>query len=66
MSEYLVTDTQIASIADAIRTKGGTTEQLVFPTGFVSAVESIQTGSSPQPVPEVPEKDINFYDYDAT
>lgn len=35
MSEYLVTDTQIASIADAIRTKGGTTDELVFPTGFV-------------------------------
>ena len=45
-TEYLVTDTQIASIADAIRSKGGTTDSLVFPNGFVSAIEAIQTGSS--------------------
>ena len=45
-TEYLVSDTQIASIADAIRSKGGTTDALVFPTGFVSAIEAIQTGTS--------------------
>lgn len=46
MADYLVTDTELTSVADAIRTKGGTTEQLSFPAGFVSAVESIQAGAS--------------------
>ncbi|MDD7602318.1 MAG: hypothetical protein PUK54_06940 [Firmicutes bacterium] len=37
-------DANIASIAEAIRTKGGTTDQLVFPDGFISAIEAIETG----------------------
>lgn len=44
MADYLVTDTELKSVADAIRTKGGTTEKLAFPTGFISAVESIPSG----------------------
>ena len=44
VTDYLVKSTELESIADAIRTKGGTTEQLAFPEGFVSAVESIQSG----------------------
>ena len=44
MSNYLVTDTDLTSVADAIRTKGGTSAQLTFPAGFVSAVEAIETG----------------------
>ena len=44
MADYLVTSTELTSVADAIRTKGGTTEQLAFPAGFISAVESIQSG----------------------
>ena len=44
MADYLVTDNDLASVADAIRAKGGTTEQLTFPAGFISAVESIQSG----------------------
>lgn len=43
MAEYLVNNTDLTSIANAIRTKGGTSEQLVFPSGFVSAVEALQT-----------------------
>lgn len=46
MADYLVTDTELTSVADAIREKGGTTEPLSFPAGFVSAVESIQAGAS--------------------
>lgn len=46
MADYLVTDTELTSVADAIREKGGTTEPLSFPEGFVSAVESIQAGAS--------------------
>lgn len=37
-------DANLTAVADAIRTKGGTTEQLSFPDGFVSAVEGIQVG----------------------
>lgn len=42
MADYKVTDTSLTSIANAIRLKGGTESQLVFPTGFVSAIQAIQ------------------------
>ena len=32
----------LTAVADAIRTKGGTSEQLAFPDGFVSAVQAIE------------------------
>lgn len=41
---YLVTDWDLEAVADAIRAKGGTSEQLAFPAGFVDAIEDIQTG----------------------
>lgn len=41
MSLYLADSTDLTSVASAIRTKGGTSAQLVFPNGFVSAVEAI-------------------------
>ena len=44
MADYLVTDTELTSIANAIRTKGGTSGTLSFPTGFVNAINDIQTG----------------------
>lgn len=44
MADYLTTDTELASVANAIRMKGGTSAQLVYPTGFVSAIEAIPTG----------------------
>lgn len=37
-------DSDLTSVANAIRTKGGTSAQLAFPAGFVSAVEAIPTG----------------------
>lgn len=46
MANYITTDTELTSIANAIRAKGGTNAQLVFPTGFVSAIQAIQTGST--------------------
>lgn len=46
MALYLAEDTDLTSVANAIRTKGGTSSQLVFPTGFVSAINAIPTGSS--------------------
>ena len=40
-------DNNLTSVANAIRTKGGTSGQLAFPNGFVSAVNAIPTGTTP-------------------
>lgn len=45
MSNYLVSDTDLTSVANAIRTKGGTSAQLEFPTDFVSAIGDIPSES---------------------
>ena len=37
-------DTDLTSVANAIRTKGGTSTQLVFPADFVQAIADIQSG----------------------
>lgn len=39
-------DSDLTSVANAIRTKGGTSASLSFPSGFVDAVGAIQTGGS--------------------
>ena len=57
-------DANLTAIADAIRTKGGTSEALVFPDGFVSAVQAIQAGGGT--ITATTPKDVNFYDYDGT
>lgn len=41
---YKVMHSDMVSVADAIRLKGETTEQLVFPGGFVTAINDIRTG----------------------
>lgn len=46
MANYIVTDTELSSIADAIRLKGGTSNPLAFPSGFASAIEAIQGSSA--------------------
>lgn len=46
MSDYLVKDTELTSVADAIRTKGGTNSQLAFPSGFVQAIEDLPSGGT--------------------
>ncbi len=43
MADYLTTDTELTSIASAIRDKGGTSAALVYPSGFISAIQEIQT-----------------------
>lgn len=40
---YTTDSDELTSIADAIRAKGGTSEALVYPTGFVSAINDIST-----------------------
>jgi len=44
MTDYLVNGSDLTSIANAIRTKGGTSASLEFPTEFVSAINAIPTG----------------------
>ena len=61
--EYLTTESELTSVADAIRAKGGTSALLVYPDGFVTAIQAIQTGGGI--TPGAP-GDITFYDYDGT
>lgn len=37
-------DADLTAVADAIRTKGGTSTALAFPSGFVNAIDAIETG----------------------
>ena len=55
-------DTGLTSIADKIRSRSGGSNQLAFPTGFVSEIDNIPQGGGGA----VEEKDVNFYDYDGT
>lgn len=38
---YLVSDTDMTAVADAIRTAGGTSSSLQFPQGFVDAIGNL-------------------------
>lgn len=38
-------DSKLTQVADAIRTKGNTSSDLQFPSGFISAIQAIQTGT---------------------
>lgn len=44
MSNYIVSDTDLGAIADAIRAKSGGSGQLTFPAGFVNEIENIPSG----------------------
>lgn len=46
MANYIASDTDLTSVADAIRAKGGTSGQLAFPSGFASAIGAITTGDN--------------------
>ena len=48
MAEYLTNTTDLTKVASAIRAKGGTTTQLVYPDGFVTAIQAIQAGTELQ------------------
>ena len=63
MAELLTNTTDLTKVASAIREKGGTSDPLVYPDGFVTAIGNIQTGGGT--TPEAP-GDITFYDYDGT
>ena len=63
MAEYLTNTTDLTKVASAIREKGGTSDPLVYPDGFVTAIQAIQTGGGTKPGAD---GDITFYDYDGT
>lgn len=48
MAEYLTNTTDLTKVASAIREKGGTSDSLVYPDGFVTAIQDIQTGKELQ------------------
>lgn len=67
MSDILtVQEASLTSIADSIRKKTKKKDKLAFPAGFVSEIDSIQTGGGSAPAEEIKEKDVNFFDYDGT
>lgn len=68
MAEYLVQDTSLTAVADAIREKGRTTAPLSFPDGMAAAVKAIQgasdlslgiTGATPGQIAEIAAVDEN-------
>ena len=48
MAELLTNTTDLTKVASAIRDKGGTSDPLVYPDGFVTAIQAIQTGTELQ------------------
>ena len=69
MATLFVTDSDLAAVADAIRAKGGTSAQLVFPAGFVSAIQALGDWTSngianrTQPNGEVTINNVTIADY---
>lgn len=49
MAEYLTNTTDLTAVADAIRVKSGTSDPLVYPDGFVTAIQSIDTTGGRKP-----------------
>lgn len=45
MAEYLTNTTDLTKVATAIREKGGTSDLLIYPDEFVTAIQAIQTGT---------------------
>lgn len=66
MAEYIVTDNELTSIADAIRAKSGTSESLAFPNGFINVIDAIETseGGSESRKDLTEPKDVDFIDFD--
>lgn len=62
MADYVVSDTGLSAIADAIRAKTGDTASISYYSGFVDAIGSITGGGATV----IPQSDVNFYDYDGT
>lgn len=66
MADYKVIDAEqldadLTTVADAIRSKGGTTEQLLFPSGMVTAIGAIQSGGGSMENGEFTTTSSNYY-----
>lgn len=59
MANYVTSDIELGAVADAIRAKAETSGQLVYPAGFVSAIENIETKPKAK-------NDVTYYDYDGS
>ena len=64
MAYYLIQDTTLAGIAEAIRAKTGKTD-MIPPLNMPTEIGSIQTGGGGSSAP-VSANDVTFYDYDGT
>lgn len=64
MAEYLTNTTDLTKVASAIREKGGTSDPLVYPEGFVTAIGNIQTGGGTAADIEYNTITPDFYVYD--
>jgi len=57
--KYFVEGSDLTSVANAIRTKGGTNASLAFPSGFVSAINDIGGGGMVDADRKIIEKTIS-------
>lgn len=63
MAEFLTFDTDLTAVANAIRAKGGTSAQLVYPNGFVSAIQAIKSApTTPYMVAEYEQEPMTAYE----
>lgn len=60
MANYLASDTDLAAVADAIRTAGGTSGALEFPGEWVSAVAGIKNAYYKKIVPSASTGTLTF------
>ena len=44
---YITNDEELTAVADAIREKGGTSDELMFPNNFISAIQAIKPQFDP-------------------
>ena len=58
MAEYLTNTTDLTKVASAIRAKAGTTEPLVWPDGFATAISGIETGGGGDNAASVIDKSV--------
>lgn len=62
MANYIASYADLTSVANAIRTKGGTSAPLAFPAGFVSAIAAISGGGG---IPGIANAAAGFITVDA-
>ena len=64
MAEYLTNTTDLTKVASAIREKGGTSDPLVYPDGFVTAIQAIKSAPT-TPYMEAEYEQVPVTDYES-